>query len=69
MIYSLLYKYLLSSNVDDATYVKKLYLISHHSLLLDRKEEEEEEEEGLVHDIAFPGFIMFKGSNAFFIDL
>ena len=71
MIYSLLYKYLLSSNVDDATYVKKLYLIPHHSLLLDRKEEEEEEEEeeGLVHDITFPGFIMFKGSNAFFIDL
>ena len=50
-----------------STYVKKLYLISHHSLLLDRKEEEEEE--GLVHDITFPGFIMFKGSNAFFIDL
>ena len=49
MIYSLLYKYLLSSNVDDATYVKKLYLISHHSLLLDRKEEEEE---GLVHDLS-----------------
>merc|ERR550537_476938 len=48
------------------TYVKKLYLISHHSLLLDRKEEEEE---GLVHDITFPGFIMFKRSNAFFIDL